>query len=72
MEQGKNGCGCSCHKTLGILIAFIGVVFLLGHFDVIGSDTVDILWPVLVILIGIKKAYGRSICKCCSGSGTPK
>lgn len=67
MENGKNNCHCSCHQTLGIIIAFIGVVFLLGHFDVVGPDTVGLMWPILLILAGIKKAYGRN-CKCCSSA----
>jgi uncharacterized membrane protein YhaH (DUF805 family) len=52
----------------GILIALIGLVFLLGHLDVIAQRIVDIAWPVLVILLGLKNSMGKGKCKCCANS----
>ncbi len=58
-------CGCVCHKFPGILIALIGLTFLLGHFDIITSYNVNTIWPILLILIGIVKAFKGDLCKCC-------
>ena len=69
-NEGKNcgtkGCKCPCHKMLGILIALIGVVFLLGNYDVVSMRFVANAWPTLLIIIGLKKACPKGICKCCS------
>jgi hypothetical protein len=70
MEDGKScgassGCKCPCHKMLGLLIALIGVTFLLGNFDIVGPKFVATVWPILVILIGLKKSCPKGMCKCC-------
>ena len=65
MEHGKS-CKCPCHKVMGILVSFIGVLFLLRHFAVIDQDTLAVMWPILLILVGLNKAYGKGMCKCCS------
>lgn len=73
MEDGKScgmkGCKCPCHKMLGILIALIGVTFLLGHLGVLSSGIVDVVWPILLILIGLKKTCPKGFCKCCAEPG---
>ena len=72
MEQGEGkscgtkGCKCPCHKALGILIALIGIVFLLGTYDVVSAKFVGTVWPILLILIGLKKICPKGMCKCCS------
>jgi hypothetical protein len=38
----------------GALLAALGVIFLLGNFDVIDYDRLWDFWPVIVIVIGIK------------------
>ena len=58
-------CKCPHHKLNGILIALIGLAFLLAHLDVIPMHVVGMIWPVLLILIGLKKSFGRGMCKCC-------
>ncbi len=68
MKDAKTCCKCPCHKMNGILIALIGLVFLLGHLDVIAQRIVDIAWPVLVILLGLKNSMGKGKCKCCANS----
>jgi hypothetical protein len=39
---------------LGIIILAIGVVFLLKNLGVIAENTWDIIWPVVLIAIGLK------------------
>ena len=65
MENTQEKCGCPCHKAVGVFILLIGVMFLLGALGVIGEHTVSIVWPVLLILVGLKKMFG-GMCKCCS------
>ena len=60
----KSGCCCPCHKMNGILIALIGLTFLLGAFEVLSQKVVSITWPILLILLGLKNA-GKGMCKCC-------
>jgi hypothetical protein len=38
----------------GALLMALGVIFLLGNFDVINYDRLWDFWPVIVIVIGIK------------------
>lgn len=57
-------CCCPCHMMLGILITLFGLLFLLGHFEVLSASIVGAAWPVLVMLGGIKTAMAGK-CKCC-------
>jgi hypothetical protein len=66
----ENKCGCACHKgkgLTGILVALIGLTFLLLNTQVIGAEIAGIVWPVLVILLGLKMM--SRMCKCCSNPG---
>jgi hypothetical protein len=63
--QTENSCKCKCHCATGVLIALIGLDFLLGAFQVVGPRFIEVSWPILVILLGLKKSFG-SMCKCCS------
>ena len=57
-------CSCACHKLVGIFVALIGLTFLLGALKVIPMQAVEVTWPILVLLIGVKLVFtGR--CKCC-------
>jgi hypothetical protein len=58
-------CGCPCHKAVGLFILLIGITFLLGALGVITEHTVSLIWPVFVILLGLKKLAG-GMCKCCT------
>jgi len=63
-------CACSCHKgkgLKGIFIALIGLVFLLSNTGVLSVSAAGIIWPILVILIGIKMM--SRMCKCCDKAG---
>jgi hypothetical protein len=67
MQASEGKCSCPCHKVPGLLIASIGLVFLLGAFNVLSSRVVQITWPILLILLGLKKMCG-GMCKCCSAA----
>lgn len=61
----KAGCNnCPCHKMLGVFIVLFGLTFLLGTLEVISQKTVNIVWPIFVILAGLKKMT-KGLCKCC-------
>lgn len=61
-SEGK--CSCPCHKMVGLFIALIGITFLLGAFNVLSARVVEVTWPILLILIGVKKTCSGK-CKCC-------
>lgn len=67
MMDGMHGGMCKCphHKVGPLLIALIGLTFLLKTLNVIDAATTDLIWPILLILIGVMKMCGGS-CKCCS------
>ncbi len=67
-NAGKYGCMCHKYKGLkGILIALIGLTFLLANVGVLSTSVAGIIWPILVIIFGIKKM--SSMCKCCDKAG---
>ena len=62
MEQG-GVCTCGHHKVIPILVVLFGLTFLLGDWNVFSVGTVNIIWPVLVILAGLSK---MKHCGCCA------
>jgi len=52
---------------IGLFVAAIGLVFLLGALDVVSARFVGILWPFLVLLAGIQIVF-RNKCKCCTAT----
>ncbi len=60
-------CGCPHHKMVPLFIVLIGLVFLLKALAGLDAHTADILWPLLLILIGLQKMFG-GMCKCCAAS----
>ena len=62
MHQGGK-CGCPHHKVFGIAVILLGLAFLLQALNVLAADTVAIVWPVLVIIVGFMKL---GMCKCCN------
>ena len=62
--EGKK-CGCPHHKMVPLFIVLIGVTFLLQAGGYIGAEMVAVIWPVLLILIGLMKMMNGA-CKCCS------
>ncbi len=59
-------CPCKCphHLMVPLLIALIGVVLLLKALNVLSVGLADIIWPILLILIGLQKMMAKT-CKCC-------
>ncbi len=61
--EGKT-CGCPCHKGAGgWIVAIIGLAFLLQNFNILTPEVVSIIWPIGVILLGLKMS-----CRCCAGN----
>ncbi|KKQ59506.1 MAG: hypothetical protein US81_C0039G0008 [Parcubacteria group bacterium GW2011_GWE2_38_18] len=66
MEQGKGGQACSCphHKMVPIFVILFGLTFLLEAFEVISTEAVSIVWPIIVIVVGVQQLVSN-YCKCC-------
>ncbi|MFA4954937.1 MAG: DUF5668 domain-containing protein [Patescibacteria group bacterium] len=47
-----------------LFILLIGVTFLLQALDILSAGWAAIIWPSLLILIGLQKLFSR-MCKCC-------
>lgn len=60
----KNMCKCPHHKVVPGLIILFGAVFLLGYWEVLSWNTVNTVWPILVIIGGFMKLTSNK-CKCC-------
>ncbi|MFA6100140.1 MAG: DUF5668 domain-containing protein [Patescibacteria group bacterium] len=64
MHEGMVCNNCKCHSVVPVLIVLIGVTFLLQVFGVLSAYTANVIWPILLILIGLQKLAG-GMCKCC-------
>jgi hypothetical protein len=62
MEMGKM-CKCGHHKLVSLAIILFGLAFLLEALGYMSMQTVNIVWPVIIIVLGFTK-----MCKCCSHS----
>jgi hypothetical protein len=51
------------HKIVPILIIILGVSFLLNAFGIWTKST-GIVWPIVLILIGVQGLMSKN-CKCC-------
>ena len=60
----KNMCKCVHHKVVPILVILFGALFLLGNWEIMSWDAVNMLWPILVIIGGVMKLT-KGKCKCC-------
>ncbi len=61
---GSSRCGCWHHQAMGILLVLLGLTFLMGALNVIDGETVNVIWPVIVVIAGLKKLFA-GMCKCC-------
>lgn len=59
----QSHCTCAHHKTMPAFLILIGLSFLLTHFNIISENLNAIVWPSLVVLLGLSKLRGGS-CKC--------
>ena len=60
--ENEKVCKCTHHKVVPACITLIGLVILLGAMNVLTVGAVSIMWPLLLIIIGLTKMMG---CKCC-------
>lgn len=61
-------CSCPHHKIGPLAIFLIGLVFLLQALGVISMELTNLLWPILLMVMGLMKMSG-GMCACC---GTKK
>jgi hypothetical protein len=69
-EEATKTCGCPCHKgkgLKGIAVFLIGLTYVLANLGVITMAVAGMIWPVLVMLIGLKMM--SKMCKCCGSPG---
>lgn len=66
-NQMQPGAKCSCphHKVVPLLIVLLGLLFLLEALNVVSVKITGIVWPILLILIGLQKMFA-GLCKCCN------
>ncbi len=58
----------------GLILIFVGVLFLLNSLGLLGGIAWDVVWPIVVVMLGLcmvirdsKQGKGCSLCgwKCC-------
>ena len=60
-------CKCSHHNFMPFLVVLFGVTFSMGYWGIIGWDIVSVMWPVIVILLGLSLLVDKlGMCKCAS------
>ncbi len=57
-------CGCTHHKVVPLMITIIGLDLVLGHFGTLAPETVELIWPLALLIIGLTKFCSHK-CKCC-------
>ena len=60
----SRGCGCPHHMVVPAMITLIGLAFLLGALNVLTMYAVSVIWPILLIVVGLMK-LSKGSCKCC-------
>ena len=62
----KKVCKCSHHKVVPVLVILLGLVFLLQALNIITAGFAMIMWPIVIIAIGVMMIMKNSgMCKCC-------
>ena len=64
--EGSKVCSCPHHRVNGIFVALAALAYLLGQTGTISMEHANYAWPVLIMLVGLNKAFSRGMCKCCS------
>jgi succinate-acetate transporter protein len=64
MKDCNSKCCCPCHKMPGILMALVGLSFLLKNAGIVSSDLNNWIWPSLIFIGGLSKICS-GFCKCC-------
>ena len=67
MDQMSSGMSCMCphHKVVPVAVVLIGLTFILGATQIITPYAVSLIWPTLLVIIGLTKMCSGS-CKCCT------
>ena len=66
MGLSKNVCKCHHHKAMPVLVIVFGLLFVAGNMTWVSWEFVNMVWPILVVIAGIKKlVMGMGMCKCC-------
>lgn len=69
METTNTGSTCGgankCKMMKGVLVIVFGLLFLAKALGWVSTDTVNMVWPILVIVAGLGKLCP---CKNCAGS----
>ena len=60
--EDKKVCKCMHHKLLPWGLVLIGLSFLLMQLNILSAYYVGIIWPILLIAIGVEKLMK---CNCC-------
>ena len=63
MNEQDNSKTCKCRKVMPWALILIGIAALLADFSILTWAAYNIIWPILVILVGVSK-----MCKCRSKS----
>lgn len=65
MDNNAVKCACPHHSVVPVFIALLGLV-LLGHAVGLITDGFNaVVWPAIILVIGLVKMFSRG-CKCCS------
>ena len=68
--QTNGTCTCNCHKGKGFkgaAVFLVGLTFLLTNTGVLTMGAANVIWPIIVMLVGIKLM--SRMCKCCDKPG---
>lgn len=62
---------CKCgkhkgHKEIGLFLVLFGFLFLGREMSWLPADFVAVTWPILLIIIGLKKLCSKHRCMCAS------
>jgi hypothetical protein len=64
MNNGNKKCECSHHSVIPALVILLALDFLLGTLGVFSEYTVNVIWPILLIIGAGSKLMSRK-CSCC-------
>lgn len=53
----------------GLILVFVGLLFLLDRFNLLSGIQWDIVWPVFIILLGLSIMLKHDGCNCKSCGG---
>ena len=48
--------------VFGLILIAVGIFLLLQNLGIISADAWDIIWPLIIIAIGLKMILRRKLC----------